>query len=660
MRVGLVQINNGYSGQYYLPYSVGMLEAYARKYLTRPQDYEFLLPVYRRDPVDVAVEQLMSADLVGFSLYIWNAQLTMRIAKELKRRKPEVITVFGGPQVPDNAEEFLRANPHVDITTHGEAELTFTAILEDPQGIANIPSVSFLKDGEFVFTGRASRIPDLESLPSPYLDGVFRRLLDANPNAKWNAIFETNRGCPFKCTFCDWGSATGDKVKKMGMDRIVAEIEWFGDNGIEFIFCADANFGILHRDIDIARALAETKKKTGKPRGFSTSNTKNSTERSFAAQMILSEAGLNAGVTVSMQSMSPQVLVDIKRDNIKIEGSNGFRELQRKFTVAGIETSTDIVLGLPGETYESFVKGVDDLIAGGQHNRILFYNLTILPNAEMGDPAYQERYGMDIIPTRIITIHGNLNDREDEVPEIQRLVVATKSMPREDWVRVRTFAWMTALLHFDKVMQIPLIVAHEHFGAKYRDLLEIFSEGRFDAEKFPTLASVRQFFLDKARSIQAGGEDFCRAPQWLDLWWPADEYMLIELATSRRLSLFYDEALEVLAEHFGFSEMDTGYRILQEAVFLNHLMLKMPFVMSDRIMNLSWNTWDFYTAALQNRPIQLVSDPHAHGIDCTSERWESWDEWCRFVVWYSSKRGAYLFGKKTGVVLETPGVGREN
>jgi radical SAM superfamily enzyme YgiQ (UPF0313 family) len=660
MRIGLVQINNGYSGQYYLPYSVGMLEAYARKHLSRPHDYEFLLPVYRRDPVEEAVAQLLSADIVGFSTYVWNAQLTYRIAAELKRRKPEVITVFGGPQVPDKAEGFLRKYPFVDIATHGEAEKTFTAILEDPERVAEIPSVSFLRNGEFTFTGRAGRLSDLDELPSPYLDEVFQRLLVSNPGAKWNAIFETNRGCPFKCTFCDWGSATGDKVKKMGMERISAEIEWFGRNRIEFIFCADANFGILPRDIEIAETLAKVKRATGLPRGFSTSNTKNSTERSFAAQKILSEAGLNAGVSVSMQSMAPQVLIDIKRDNIKIEGPNGFRELQRKFTLAGIETSTDIVLALPGETYDSFVRGVDELIAGGQHNRILFYNLTVLPNAEMGDPAYQERYGMDIVPTRIITIHGNLNDREDAVPEMQQLVVGTNAMPRADWVRVRAFSWMTALLHFDKVMQIPLVVAHELFGARYRDMIELFSEGRFDPAEFPTLARVREFFVEKARSIQAGGEDFCRAPQWLDVWWPADEYMLIDLATSGRLGDFYAEALRALSGSLGFAEGGREHRILREAVHLNERMLKMPFVREDRSIELSGNIWEFYQAAVRNQPVPFREEATRHVIDCTSEQWDSWDAWCRFVVWYSSKRGAYLFGSKPGTALVTPGVGREN
>src|SRR6185369_9574486 len=82
-----------------------------------------------------------------------------------------------------------------------------------------------------------------------------------------------------------------------------------------------------------------------------------------------------------MQSVDKPTLEAIKRDNISL---GTYMELQRRFTRDKVETYSDLILGLPGETYESFVKGVDTLIENGQHNRIQFNNLSILPNAEMG------------------------------------------------------------------------------------------------------------------------------------------------------------------------------------------------------------------------------------------------------------------------------------
>ena len=79
----------------------------------------------------------------------------------------------------------------------------------------------------------------------------------------------------------------------------------FPKKKIEFIFCCDANFGILKRDIEIAKYVAIKKKSTGYPKVLSVQNTKNTTERAYQTQKILADAGLNKGVTLSMQSLDP-------------------------------------------------------------------------------------------------------------------------------------------------------------------------------------------------------------------------------------------------------------------------------------------------------------------------------------------------------------------
>ena len=267
-KVGLVQINNSFSGQSYLPYSVGILQAYAQQHLSRPDEFEFLLPIYSRIAVDDAVEQLVDADLVGFSLYVWNYRISMQIAERLKAKNPKIIIVCGGPHVPDRSEEFLRKNSFVDIACHGEGEQIFVAILENAfhGNLDEIPSISYLtKAGGMVQTLRAGRIKELTTVPSPYLEGMFDRLIQAFPNENWIAVWETNRGCPFSCTFCDWGSAVAAKVNSWDIARIYREIDWFADHKVEFIFCADANFGILPRDVEIASRCAEIKLQRGYP-----------------------------------------------------------------------------------------------------------------------------------------------------------------------------------------------------------------------------------------------------------------------------------------------------------------------------------------------------------------------------------------------------------
>ena len=108
------------------------------------------------------------------------------------------------------------------------------------------------------------RIADLNTLPSPYISGVFDDLFDDRYN--FHAVWETNRGCPYACTFCDWGSATMSKVRTFPEDRLQKEIDWFADHRIQWIYGADANFGILPRDETIAEWLAATARARGEAR----------------------------------------------------------------------------------------------------------------------------------------------------------------------------------------------------------------------------------------------------------------------------------------------------------------------------------------------------------------------------------------------------------
>src|SRR3982751_3811701 len=125
IKVGLVQINNSFSGQNYLPYSIALLQTYVQKFSPNPQRYDFLTPLYKRVRIADAVDALKNADLVGFSTYVWNGRISLEIARRLKALKPGIVIVFGGPHVPDQPEAFLRANPPVDLAVHNEGERTF-------------------------------------------------------------------------------------------------------------------------------------------------------------------------------------------------------------------------------------------------------------------------------------------------------------------------------------------------------------------------------------------------------------------------------------------------------------------------------------------------------------------------------------------------------
>jgi radical SAM superfamily enzyme YgiQ (UPF0313 family) len=639
----LVQINNSFSGQSYLPYSIGLLQSYALKHHPAPQTLNFMLPIFHRVKVEDAVEELLKADLVLFSTYVWNVRISSEIARKLKEKKPGIGIVFGGPQVPDRAEAFLREHPFVDIAVHGEGERIATELLLcwNSRDWSKLAGVSYLTaDGAFHHHPKGERIKDINIVPSPFLTGVFDPVMKANPNQKWIALWETNRGCPFSCSFCDWGSSTQSRVFQFQLDRLKQEAEWFADKKIDFVFCCDANFGILPRDVDLAQYVADVKKSRGFPSALSVQNTKNATERAYQVQKILSDSGLNKGVTLSMQSVDKTTLKNIKRENISLET---YSELQRRFTRDKVETYSDLILGLPGETYQSFKAGIATVVESGQHNRIQFNNCSILPNAEMGDPEYQKKHGIVTIESDIINIHGSLADADNEILERQQLVIATGTTPREDWAKTRAYCWMVALLHFDKVFQIPIILARELTGVPYLEIFDLFGEG--DLSDCPTLKGVRDFFHDTARSIQNGGPEYVHSKEYLDIFWPADELALIHLMAENKIEAFYDECLKVLRRAFG-KDYSALNPVFDAAVRLNRSLLKQPFQTQDLDVQLNYNIWEYYRGVLRGEPVPLVDKPVTYHIDRTSQAYWTWADFCREVIWYGNKKGAYLYTNK--------------
>jgi hypothetical protein len=419
------------------------------------------------------------------------------------------------------------------------------------------------------------------------------------------------------------------------MPRLYSEVDWFSEKKIEFVFCCDANYGMFERDLAIALRVAENKKRTGYPQAFSVQNTKNSTHKIFALQKILNDAGLQKGVNLALQSVHEPTLKSIQRANIK---GNVYRDLQQMFTQAGIATFSDIILGLPEETYESLTKGVSSLIENGQHNKIQFINLAVLENTVMADNDYQGKHGLMIRESEVISHHSGL--AEEGIRETQRLVVGTKTMPEADWVKSRVFAWMITLLHFNKLLQIPLIMLNKLCHASYRDLTEVFLTAD---HRYPCLAEIHDFYRKKADEIQNGGPEHVASREWLNIWWPADEYILIRIHREKQLEQFYSEALMALEAFQQARHLQCPAGLLAEAVALNRHLIKEPFLDKDLEISQTWNLSAVYQAALVGQEIPLHMGSYRYLIDRHSQGWSSWEDWLRDVVWYGTKRGAFLY-----------------
>ncbi len=650
IKIGSAQINNGFSNQYYLPYSIGILQAFIL-HNSKKHNYIFKDTIYKREDLNICVDKLKDSDIVFFSIYVWNEKISLKIGEELKKSNKDILLVYGGPSVPDNkfnmAEKFLRENQFIDLLVHQEGERTSLQIVENfpSKNYDQIDNISFLKENKYFNKPNLPRLRDFSQVPSPYLCGVFDNIIKNNPTERWLASWETNRGCPFSCAFCDWGSATASKVSRMDLDRVFRELDWFSKHKVEFIFCCDANFGMLPRDYEIAKRAAENKKKYGYPKVLSVQNTKNARDRAYKVQKLLAENELSKGVTLAMQSVNPHTLKAIKRDNISLED---YAELQRRFAEDKIPTYTEFILGLPGDSYDDFASGVSNVIKSGQHNRIQYNNLSILPNAEMNMPDYREKYKIKTVPGPIVNVHGSLEEEpKDGIKEEQHVVISTSTLKQEEWVETRAYASVSEFLYFNKILQIPILLLSDIIDISFRKIFEDFLKSK----NFKTLNSISTSFYEHAKKICEGRPEFIRKNGMLDIYWPPGEYEYIKMYTKNTFDKFYDEANLFLGNY-----LDDNFQkeIVSEAIKFNRNIMRQPSKLKDTSLDLKFNIPDYFNHLVKGKKTDYLQYSHPVTVEIlrSDRKFENIEEWMREVVWYGHRSGAYLYKFKVSKNLE--------
>ena len=409
---------------FWFPYSIGCLWTFAQQYEDVKQTWVLKELGFQREDIATVVNRMVDPDLVGLSVYIWNRNYCIALGQAIKKRWPNCIIEVGGPMVNGGWSKYS----WVDTIILGEGERAFIEVLR---------TVAKKQTPDLFY--KAERMHSLSSVPSPYTSGLFDNLVNANPDYYWNVTIETNRGCPYQCTFCDWGGLTASKIKLFDLQRIKEELEWIAKQKISSIYIADSNLGIFfERDKKIARMIRQVADQLGID--YVSSNfLKNSDERLLEIADILGET--SKGLTYSVQSMNPETLKIIKRHNIKPTSAKKLFELSTK---RNIEFYTELMLGLPMETKETWMKGMTDLLEMGQHNRIIIIPVVLLENTELGD-IQKDLYGIKTIEV----VDGfRLTDNENNgVEETWPWVCSTSTMSKQDIIDSTMYGWMISNFH---------------------------------------------------------------------------------------------------------------------------------------------------------------------------------------------------------------------
>ena len=338
----------------------------------------------------------------------------------------------------------------IDTVVYGEGERSFHSIMNLIHNNEPVKQV-WEKD----------RLSDLD-YPSPYTTGVFDQMVIDNPDATWQVTLETNRGCPYACTFCDWGSATYTKVRRFDVERVRKEIDWIATHNCSYIFCADANFGIFRdRDIEIANMLrGALEHPESKLESINIQFAKNSNETVFEIGRILGDA--LKGITFSVQSMNPDTLEVIKRKNMKVNKFSELMELGQKYETS---TYTDMILGMPLETLETWKDGLNELLEVGQHQAIDIWFTQLLPNSELSQPESREKYGITHVSAENYT---NMYNVEDQHAEIMDLINGTNTMNTEEMVKAYAYGWLITQFHIPGYSQLLAKYARNVMNVPYR------------------------------------------------------------------------------------------------------------------------------------------------------------------------------------------------
>ena len=441
-KVYFVQANMQYGKALYLPYATGCLAAYAWQFEETRREYEIGDFLFKREPVESIITHFDDADVVAFSCYNWTFEYNKALAKAIKSHNPDCVIIFGGHNVSDN-NDILNDYDFVDYLIYGEGEPAFKGLLDALAGrisFEKVPSIAF-RNGKKVIKTKRAPYGDLETYVSPYLEGYFDSITAQNPDTEFCAVVETNRGCPYQCAYCDW--CYSPKLRKFSIERVKADIEWCAKHKVEYIFCADSNFGIFDRDLEIAQYVVQLKKDFGYPHIFNTCFAKNSNQTVFEISKLFYDNRLNKAATLAYQTVEPTALANVNRKNFTVEA---FADLVKKYNDANIPTYTEMILGLPGETYESFCRGICSLIEAGQQSALTVYYCQVYTNSLMGSAEYRKKFGIQTAHVPINYLHSSI-PRQSDITEYTDLIVSTDSMPFEDMLRSIMFCTCLQCFH---------------------------------------------------------------------------------------------------------------------------------------------------------------------------------------------------------------------
>ena len=428
-----------------MPLNIGYVASYCKKQFGN--NVEISLFKYIND-LEKAIRE-SPPDILGLSNYVWGKNVSYEIIRMMSEVDPDVLNVWGGPNFPidfPSQEKFMKEFPKVDIYVPVDGEIGFSNIVEHAlkasskkdirQKVLSKPidgCVSRDTDGKLQYTIPVIRIKKLDEIPSPYTTGILDKFFDG----KLAPMMQTNRGCPFHCTFCADGKDEVNQVNNFSTERVKEELDYivkYKHKDTRNMIFSDLNFGMYPRDQEIAKYISDLQLKHNYPDFIYISTGKNQKEKVINAIKTLKDS---MPLWMSVQSLDKGVLKNIRRDNIS---TDHMLALYPAIKAANLQTRAEVILGLPGETHENHMTTLRELIQA-RMDEIQVHTCMLLDGSEMGTPNERKKWKLDS-KFRILQRDFAELSNGKKVMEIEEVVVSSEHMTFDEYVDLRILAFV--------------------------------------------------------------------------------------------------------------------------------------------------------------------------------------------------------------------------
>lgn len=603
--VYFAQINNTIAEAVFLPIASAYIWEFCNSHDDIRRDWTLGKIFFERMEVDEYLNDVRDPDVFAFSTYVWNWEITQTLAIEVKKRFPACTVVFGGPQVPYTAD-WLKSNRHMcDLIVTYAGELPFLEILRGNHLYPGIISEHGYKPPK--------PYRDVDNIPSPYLSGLMDTLLE--PGKKYSAIIETNRGCPYACTFCDQEALYYNKIQLFDYERVLREIDWISTRKIEFLHISDSNLGMFERDIDIVKHVAKRCKEAGYPKHIDYNTAKQQPKRIVEIGRILNkEAGIKRGVTIALQSMNDDTLKAIKRTNV---ANDKLEQVIRDYNAAGIDNYCELILGLPEETFETWVNGIGKILDLGSDHALMVHPLSIVPNTPFSDPDYIDRYKLRYTPT--CAPAGGNTYPNDSRGEIDYICYETSTLSANEWIDAYFFAKGVVIPHhYHGVSQVLATFLRKEHGIPLIDFYKLL----FEVSKFGS-GILHDEYVSHTSSVR---DSLFKMKTWGRPITDQDDFHFQDNGATaamlyRNISSIHGEIGEIIFDRYGI-------RVNEVLRFNEHILDLFDKKVSHERFSKNWHGWFFNDDPLVYKNTLVTVE---------KKDYESMIDHAKHIFWYGRK-----------------------